>query len=306
MKNRTGSLKKICVPKDQLHDWSFEFSKKLSVLKPYIQKQSITPNELCALYFFAGLFSLPRNQKNLFQGINPLFQDFASAQKQNTTPLSRPLKNLPEEIVETIFPQLEKFHHITLLDLFLYNIRGITYKVNLSFLGMEYAAWKMAIYHHIPTPEKVLLDQIQGKRCLTLIMEEQKISQYILGERDALLFDSMRGIYLFIKDLRALPITQRLLQDDAEFKEYFHYAESDMNAYGPHVFKFLVGAYKKHCVHFTPKDILEIQNSNPQLGVYFIKNFNSILSPDEEVYIQNTLLTLSKNSLKEISHASQT
>ena len=186
---------------------------------------------------------------------------------------------------------------------------------------MEYYHWEVSLYEDIPTPEKVLQDQINGKRCLTSITSEKLLSDAILNERDGLsffihdlehafnyfqspeLFQSMRGFYLYMKQLRTLNITKRLLKIHRQFKNQFHYAESDMNAYGPHLFKFLVGAYKKHFSDFTPSDLQELHFSHPILGPLFLENFHRILTIQDEECIQNNLINLSiQNPIQKFSN----
>lgn len=131
--------------------------------------------------------------------------------------------------------------------------------VNRALLHFSTQRYPLELMFHIPSPLEVLQQQKNGRRCLSLIIKESQMKDYILGERDYLgfcLHDLIHadhfyhsnssyygqlGLYnLLWKEIEKG--TFAVLMENKEFQREFEYIISDMNAYPIHLLKCLKSA----------------------------------------------------------------
>ena len=131
--------------------------------------------------------------------------------------------------------------------------------VNRALLNFSSGKYPLEVMFHIPSPLDVLAQQKDGRRCLSLIVKERQMKDYILGERDYLGFCmhdlihadhfyhsnasylGQLGLYnLLWKELKS-GVFDELLKNE-EFQGEFEYIIADMNAYPVHLLKCLKSA----------------------------------------------------------------
>lgn len=138
--------------------------------------------------------------------------------------------------------------------------------VNRSILGWSNQTYGLELMFRIPRPEEVLAQQKQGRRCVTVILEKEKATKFILGQRDSLGFtmhdlihadhfyhhnqsyQGQLGFYGFLSYCVEEKHFDELLKLP-EFEAEFEYLISDMNAYAVHLFK----CFKSALVHYHPR-----------------------------------------------------
>lgn len=156
--------------------------------------------------------------------------------------------------------------------------------VNRSILSWSSGHYPLELMFRIPSPSEVLDQQKMGRRCVTVLTSKQRISHYILGERDYLSFtmhDLIHADHFYFHNhcytgqlgfygLLDYSIKQgyfnELLKNSA-FKNEFEYFISDMNAYAIHLLKCLKSAmnfyeskvdfFKKWIEELNPSDLVK-------------------------------------------------
>jgi|SRR5690554_838388 len=131
--------------------------------------------------------------------------------------------------------------------------------VNRALLHFSTGKYPLELMFHIPTPLEVLKQQKSGRRCLSLIIKEDQMKEYILGERDYLSFclhDLIHADHFYHSNLSyhgQLGLYNLLWQEiekgtfgkllhNKDFQREFEYIISDMNAYPIHLLKCLKSA----------------------------------------------------------------
>lgn len=179
--------------------------------------------------------------------------------------LKTPLSSISELWEENIKRRTASF--MTLGELFQYfAFKSTPASVNRSVLGWSSDEYGLELMFRIPRPAEVLGQQKQGRRCVTIILEKEKASKFILGERDALGFtmhdlihadhfyfnnhcyQGQLGFYAFLDYCMNENHFDELLTIP-KFESEFEYLISDMNAYAIHLMK----CFKSALIHYHPK-----------------------------------------------------
>lgn len=135
--------------------------------------------------------------------------------------------------------------------------------VNRSILGWSNGQYGLELMFRIPSPAEVLNQQKQGRRCVTVILDKNRASKLILGERDALGFCmhdlihadhfyhnnhtyvGQLGFYGFLDFCMNQNHFDELLKTE-KFESEFEYLIADMNAYAIHLMK----CFKSALIHY--------------------------------------------------------
>jgi hypothetical protein len=162
-------------------------------------------------------------------------------------------KSLPMEFEPNILKRLDQIDSIQ--DIFShFSLKSTPMAVNRALVNWSQDQYGLELMFRIPRPQEVLKQQIYGRRCVTTIIDE-RISSYILGQRDSLSFtmhdlihadqfysnnlcyEGQLGLYgLLDKTFDYFDLSQE------KFAEEFEYIISDMNAYAIHLLKCLKSA----------------------------------------------------------------
>ncbi|HXH30124.1 MAG TPA: hypothetical protein VNJ01_04875 [Bacteriovoracaceae bacterium] len=156
--------------------------------------------------------------------------------------------------------------------------------VQRSVLMWDSGQYGLELMFRVPAPTEVLDQQIRGRRCVSVILEKERASRYVLGERDALSFtmhdlihadhfyhnqDSFKGQIGFYGLLHHCLSRQYFddLLGNKRFMEELEYLISDMNAYCVHLLKCLKSALTFY---------------HPLKNEFFIRWVRSMTSLEEE------------------------
>ena len=150
--------------------------------------------------------------------------------------------------------------HHTLGDIFNhFSLQSTPLTVNRSLLMWSEGSYGLELMFRIPKPAEVLEQQKRGRRCVTIVLDKSKASQFILGERDALsftmhdlihadhfyhdnqCFEGQLGFYGLLDHCVSQGHFEELLQNTS-FESEFEYLIADMNAYPIHLMKCLKSA----------------------------------------------------------------
>jgi hypothetical protein len=174
------------------------------------------------------------------------------------------LQDLPWKLEKNIEERLIQYK--TLGDLFTnFALKSTPEAVNRSLLSWSTRHYPLILFFTIPSPEEVLAQQTQGRRCVTVMVKEAQLKRYILGERDSLSFtmhdlihadhfyfhnemrESQVAFYNFLKNGLSKGLFEEHLKNE-DFCREFDYLISDMNAYPIHLLKCLKAAL----IHYQP------------------------------------------------------
>jgi hypothetical protein len=142
--------------------------------------------------------------------------------------------------------------------------------VNRALLSWSSGSYPLELMFTIPAPLEVLAQQVQGRRCVTVLTTEARLKSYVLGERDALSFTMHDLIHAdhfyhspvsFQGQLGFYGLLEHCLKHDhfkalSESKEFqweLDYFISDMNAYAVHLMKCL----KSAIIHYGSREAYE-------------------------------------------------
>lgn len=162
-------------------------------------------------------------------------------------------RDLPFQFEPNIIRRLEKVN--SLMEIFSsFALKSTPLSVNRAILQWACGNYGLELMFRIPRPHEVLKQQKEGRRCVTTLTDE-RISRYILGERDALSFtmhdlihadhfyynnecyEGQLGFYgLLDKTFDYFDLTNE------KFEHEFEYVIADMNAYAVHLMKCLKSA----------------------------------------------------------------
>ena len=162
-------------------------------------------------------------------------------------------KELPFQFEPNIMKRLQNVN--SLMDIFAgHALKSTPLSVNRAILEWNKGKYGLELMFRIPRPHEVLQQQKNGRRCVTTVVDE-KISRYILGERDALSFtmhdlihadhfyfhnecyEGQLGFYgLLDKTISYFDLSNK------DFADEFEYVIADMNAYAVHLMKCLKSA----------------------------------------------------------------
>ncbi|MGE3611772.1 MAG: hypothetical protein AB7I27_19440 [Bacteriovoracaceae bacterium] len=253
--SRSGRFKKKLVSEDLLKIEAPIIKNKLAPLLELYSSNKITQAEFCALYLITIL--------------SYRFPGTWIGAKRPPLGLSHQLhfliKDIPFDFEENISSRLSQCSTIgDLLNQFA--LKSTPETVNRSLLMWSNQSYHLKLLFYIPLPAEVLEQQMSGKRCVTTLIQEDELSEYILGERDSLSFtmhdlihadhfyhhnDCYQG-QLGFYGLLAHTLKSKYLDSllaNKKFKHEFEYLISDMNAYAIHLLKCL----KSAIIHYHPE-----------------------------------------------------
>jgi hypothetical protein len=201
---------------------------------------------------------------------------------------------------------LETFEHFVL--------RGLPLSVNRSLIGWSKGQYPLQLFFEVPSIDKVLALQSQGVRCVTVLLQEQELSQYVMQERDPVSFtlhDLIHADHFFrdprqaqvqigfsrwLSELWAHQSLRDRLQESTKFAQQFEYACADMNSHGAHLVKYLKAIF---CQNQQQDLLLQLASQGPRSP-----NFQSALdvlnTPNESShhlqFLEEEFLQLGKST----------
>ncbi len=246
--SRAGRFKKKLVSENFL---KFESQKVLISLNPFIdlhQSKKISDAEFVCSYI---LIFLSSRYPNTFLG----------AYKKTELIPGIKIKDLPFDFQKNIIKKIDP--QTSLFDLFAqHSFKSTPFSVNRALVEWGKGNYGLELMFKIPKPLDVLKQQITGRRCVTTILDE-RLQNYILGERDALSFTMHDLIhadhfYFHNESFEGQVGFYNLLYRsfdyfdlrDKNFADEFEYLISDMNAYAVHLMKCL----KSAMIHYFNED----------------------------------------------------
>ena len=190
-------------------------------------------------------------------------------------------RELPFEFEPNVKKRLEDI--TSLQEIFAnFALKSTPLSVNRAMLSWYEGSYGLKLLFRIPSPKEVLLQQKSGRRCVTALIDE-RISKYILGERDALSFtmhDLIHADHFFYHNecyqgqLAFYALLDKTFDyfdlSHEQFLSEFEYVISDMNAYAIHLLKCL----KSAMIHYFNEE--------------YFKNWPKNLNPPEELFLLNT------------------
>lgn len=145
--------------------------------------------------------------------------------------------------------------------------RSIPLAVAQSLMAWQSGRYPLQLMTYLPTPDEVLFMQTQGRRCVSMLIAETELQNFVAEGRDVLGFivhDLIHADHFFADSERAqdqvqfckklwlvrhLPQIESMLNADPIFRDEFHYLMSDMNSVPLHLLKtlkaILLGFYKR-------------------------------------------------------------
>ncbi len=257
--SRSGRFKKKLVSQEQLLSEAPQITRMMSPIVELFHQKSLTASEFCALYIIHVL-------SHRYPGT------WAGAKRSLPIVTDHHLKKPIQEILHLFEPnikrRLEPFE--TIGDIFNYfSLQSTPLTVNRSILKWSKGEYGLELMFRIPLPGEVLNQQKKGHRCVTIILDEEKSSHYILGERDSLGFtmhdlihadhfyhenkcyQGQLGFYGLL-DFTFHRGDFKDFQTNKDFMNEFEYLISDMNAYPIHLLKCL----KSALVHYHEQGVV--------------------------------------------------
>jgi len=173
--------------------------------------------------------------------------------------------------------------------------------VHRTLLNWEEGHYPLILMERIPSVQEVLAQQVQGRRCVTLLTREDQLARFVLGERDPLGFgmhdlihadhffhnNQLRqgqiGFYRQLKTLLDAGAFSPWLAREG-FEERLEYLAADMNSHPLHLWKCL-------------KAILEISNKDAALEALEQGGFAQVLGQSIDVPSQ-ALSLLNRESFR--------
>lgn len=186
-------------------------------------------------------------------------------------------RDLPFTFEPNILKRLEGVE--TLNEIFAnFALKSTPESVNRAVLEWSAGRYGLELMFRIPYPAEVLKQQKMGRRCVTAIVD-QRLSTYILGERDALSFimhDLIHADHFyyhnecFLGQLGFYGLLDKTIGhfdlSNEAFASEFEYLIADMNAYAVHLLKCL----KSAMIHYFSEDYFRgwAQGLNPPVALY--------------------------------------
>ena len=186
-------------------------------------------------------------------------------------------RDLPFKFEPNILKRLEGIE--TLNEIFAnFALKSTPEPVNRAVLEWSAGRYGLELMFRIPYPSEVLQQQKMGRRCVTAIVD-QRLSTYILGERDALSFIMHDLIHadhfyyhqeVYLGQLGFYGLLDKTFSyfdlSNEEFAREFEYLIADMNAYAVHLLK----CFKSAMIHYFSEDYFRgwAQDLNPPIALY--------------------------------------
>lgn len=185
-----------------------------------------------------------------------------------------------------------------------FSLQSTPLSVARALLSWDTGIYSLVLMDRIPSPREVLEQQIDGKRCVTVLSEEKSLARYILGERDAMSFTMhdlihadhffksthlMQGQIGFYRQMYTLLETGSLQEffQKQGFEESFEYLISDMNAYCVHLWKGFK-AIIKHAPQPTQENLWRLLKAEgTELDALLALNTPAFQNPDQTLVLEN-------------------
>jgi hypothetical protein len=253
--SRAGRFKKKLVSEESLEKEAPVIEDRMApVLRAY-DEGILSPSEFTAFYILMVLaYRFPGTW--LGSKTSPITEEHQ---------LKAPLELLVPYLEPNIQRRLQGVASVG--DIFrCFSFRSTPVAVNRAILEWSTGHYGLELMFRIPRPEEVLEQQKRGRRCVTVILNAQRASRFILGERDALGFtmhdlihadhfyhhnqsyQGQLGFYGFLDHCLREGHFKELLEDK-RFESEFEYLIADMNAYAIHLLK----CFKAALVHYHPQ-----------------------------------------------------
>lgn len=245
--SRSGRFKKKLITLDSLQNEVPRFLELFQKSLTLFDERKITEAELSAHYILIGL-SLR------YPGTWP------GSRQQTSSGITHNLNSLlPEHL--PLEPNVKRrLEGLSIGEIFNhFALKSTPPFVNRALLHYSTGNYPLELMFKIPTPRDVLDQQKNGRRCLTLIIKEKQMKDYILGERDYLGFclhdlihadhfyhsnmsyQGQLGLYRLLAKEMDKGVFDELLEIE-KFESEFEYIIADMNAYPIHLLKCLKSA----------------------------------------------------------------
>ncbi|MFM6928891.1 MAG: hypothetical protein ACKOX6_10540 [Bdellovibrio sp.] len=173
--------------------------------------------------------------------------------------------------------------------------RSVPFSVQRSLTAWSQGLYPLQLLTTIPTAHDVLLMQANGRRCVSMLIHPQEITDFVGEGRDVLGFlihDLIHADHFFYDSRKAqaqiefckkllsvieLDFIREMLDQDDKFKEEFQYLMSDMNSVPLHLLKtlkaLLLGFYKRQNLDGFKAAL------PPPLEQEFKRRYEAVLSP---------------------------
>lgn len=278
--SRAGRFKKKLVSEEELLSEAPQIMAKVTPFYDLLVAGKITPIQFTASYIILYL-------SHRFPGT------WAGAKKSHEVVNGIPWRELPFHFEPNINKRLEQVD--TLEEIFAqFALKSTPLSVNRAILEWSRGHYALELMFRIPSPEEVLDQQKQGRRCVTCLID-RRISKYILGERDALSFtmhDLIHADHFYFHNecfqgqlgfygLLYQTISYFDLSHEA-FAAEFEYLIADMNAYAIHLMKCL----KSAMLHYFSENYFKewLKELNPPPALYHLNTAEySPLEMDAEI-----------------------
>lgn len=249
--SRAGRFKKKLVSQETLAKEAPAILQKIAPFQDLLSSSRMTESEFTAAYILIYL-------AERFPGT------WLGSKQNSLKPEGIGLRDLPFSFEPNIMRRLETVD--TLQEIFAnFALKSTPLAVNRAILEWSKGNYGLELMFRIPRPLVVLEQQKHGRRCVTTIID-QRISDYILGDRDSLSFTMHDLIHadhfyhhnecyqgqLGFYGLLDKTISYFDLSNEA-FANEFEYVIADMNAYAIHLLKCL----KSAMVHYFDQEYFQ-------------------------------------------------
>jgi hypothetical protein len=251
--SRAGRFKKKLVPQEALEKEAPVIQERMTQILELFNQQQLSAAEFTAIYI---LCVLSYRYPGAWLGAK------RSEKLTKDNKLSFPLSGLNFPLEPNIQKRLQGFTTVgEVFEHFAFKSTPLT--VNRSILNWSSGDYGLELMFRIPRPQEVLDQQKYARRCVTVVLEKERASKFILGERDALgftmhdlihadhfyhnnqSFQGQLGFYGFLDFCMSENHFEELLKIPG-FEEEFEYLIADMNAYAIHLMK----CFKSALTHY--------------------------------------------------------
>ena len=268
--SRAGRFKKKLVSEEFLQEEAPIIAEKMKSFFDQFQSGTVSSAEFTAIYIITVLsFRYPGT--------------WLGARHHTPVTSTHNLNYSIESLLPNFEPNIQRrlTGFKTVGEIFQYfAFKATPLSVNRSILGWSLNTYGLELMFRIPSPAEVLNQQKRGRRCVTVVLDKNKASKFILGERDALGFtmhdlihadhfyhnnhtyQGQLGFYGFLDHCMELNHFDELLQNE-KFESEFEYLIADMNAYAIHLMK----CFKSALLHYHPKPYMFFEQWLSTLGL---------------------------------------
>lgn len=286
---RSGRFKNRLLTGEFLEKHGSDAHQCISRILPLWKSGELTDTEMAAIYILVFLI-LRRPHDFLGGAHNQNLPQFNSSKLHS----GEKIISLVQSELPQSFASIRSLRRLATTEPFLDTLcrlswRSIPLAVARALMAWQAGTYPLQLLTHIPSPEEVLKMQADGKRCVSMLIKKDEISNFVENNRDVLGFivhDLLHADHFFSDSVNAarqvhfskklievyqMPQIQQMLKTDEEFKREFHYLMSDMNSVPFHLIKtfkaILLGHFKRQ---------LQIDLRNP-LKESLEPEFNSLL-----------------------------